>query len=69
MPRESLEKNEIPKLCKLLILPPFEKEPKISWFSIEDIAGFHSGEKRKRNDFNNEEKKLRNEKKNRRNLS
>ena len=43
---------------KVLLFPPFEKEPKISWFSIEDVVVFHSGEKRKRNDFNNQEKEL-----------
>ena len=37
-------------------------KPKISWFSIEDIADFHSGEKRKGNDFNNEEKELKRKK-------
>ena len=37
-------------------------KPRISWFSIEDIADFHSGEKRKGNDFNNEEKELKRKK-------
>ena len=49
-------------MYKVLFFPPFEKEPKISWFSIEDIADFHSGEKRKGNDFNNEEKELKRKK-------
>ena len=49
-------------MYKVLFFPPFEKELKISWFSIEDIADFHSGEKRKRNDRNNEEKELKREK-------
>ena len=47
---------------KLLFFPPFEKEPKISWFSIKDIADFHSGEKRKGNDFNNKEEELKRKK-------
>ena len=45
-------------MYKVLFFPPFEKEPKTSWFSIEDIADFHSSEKRKRNDLDNEEKEL-----------
>ena len=49
-------------MYKVLFFPPFEKEPKISQFSIEDIAGFHSGEKRKCNNFNNEEKELKRKK-------
>ena len=42
-------------MYKVRFLPQFEKEPKMSRFSIEDIADFDLGEKRKRNDFNNEE--------------
>ena len=49
-------------MYKVLFFPPFEKEPKISQFSIEDIAGFHSGEKRKCSNFNNEEKELKRKK-------
>ena len=62
MPRESFEKHETPRYIPNTIFPPFEKEPKITWFSIEDIADFHSGEKRKRNDFHNEEKELKRKK-------
>ena len=49
-------------MYKVLFFPPFEKQPKISWFSIEDMADFHSVEKRKRNDFINEEKELKRKK-------
>ena len=62
MPKESFGKNETPRYVKSTVFPPFEKEQKISWFSIEDIADFHSGEKRKGNDFNNEEKELKRKK-------
>ena len=47
MPKESFGKNETPRYVKSTVFPPFEKEQKISWFSIEDIADFHSGEKEK----------------------
>ena len=49
-------------MYKVLFFPPFEKQPKISWFSIEDMADFHSVEKRKRSDFVNEEKELKRKK-------
>ena len=58
-----LKKMKHQDIYKVLLFPPFEKEPKISWFSIEDIADFLSGEKRKRSDFNNEEKELKRKKK------
>ena len=45
-------------MCKVLFFPPLEKEPKISWLSFEDMADFPSREKRKSNNFNNEEKEL-----------
>ena len=49
-------------MYKVLFIPPYKKELKLSRFSIEDKADFHSGEKRKRNDFNNEEKELKRKK-------
>ena len=49
-------------MYKVLFFPPFEKKPKISWFSIEGIGGFHSGGKRKCNDFDSEEKELKRKK-------
>ena len=36
-----LKKMKHQDMYKVLFFPPFEKEPKISWFSIEDIADFH----------------------------
>ena len=50
-----LKKMKHLDMYKVRFLPQFEKEPKMSRFSIEDIADFDLGEKRKRNDFNNEE--------------
>ena len=49
-------------MYKVLFFPPFEKKPKISWFSIEGIGGFHSGGKRKCNEFDSEEKELKRKK-------
>ena len=51
-------------MYKVLFFPLLEKELKISWFSTEDIANFHSGEKRKCSNFNNEEKELKRKKMN-----
>ena len=39
-----------------------EKKKQIIWFSIEDIAVLHSGEKGTRNDFINEEKEIKRKK-------
>ena len=51
---EILKKIKHKDLYKVLFFPLFEKEPKISWFSTEDIADFILGSKRKRCNFNNE---------------
>ena len=62
MPRERFENNKTPRYVQSTFFPPFEKKPKISWFSIEGIGGFHSGGKRKCNDFDSEEKELKRKK-------
>ena len=57
-----LKNMEHEDVYQVIFLTPFEKKPKISWFSIEDIADFHSGEKRKRYNFNDEEEEIKRKK-------